>query len=71
MKREPVASSMLASVGYDEGLKTLEVEFVEGDVYQYEPVPAEEHRSLMDAASKGTYFAEHIRKGGYEYRKVE
>ncbi len=36
MKREPVESSMIASIGYDANAETLEVEFNAGGLYQYE-----------------------------------
>lgn len=35
MKRIPVSSSNLASVGYDEISQALEIEFLHGGVYQY------------------------------------
>ena len=35
MMRIPVASSNVATVGYDEATNTLEVEFKDGSVYQY------------------------------------
>ena len=39
MKRVPVSSSNLASVGYDPELRVLEVEFHNHTVYQYRNVP--------------------------------
>ena len=44
MQRQPVESSSLASVGYEERTRTLEVEFHNGGVYQYLEVPASVHR---------------------------
>ncbi len=61
MKRVPVESSALRSVGYRDDLALLEIEFVSGDVYRYHAVPASVHRELMDAESRGRYFVEHIR----------
>jgi hypothetical protein len=55
MKREPVESSMIASVGYDPETKVLEVEFNSGMVYAYYDVPQEEYDGLMAASSKGSY----------------
>ena len=40
MKRAPVDSSSIATVGYDPASRTLEIEFRDGDVYQYFNVPA-------------------------------
>ena len=56
MERQPVSSSNLASVGYEEASATLEVEFVDGGIYQYFGVPSEVHAGLMAAGSHGTYF---------------
>jgi hypothetical protein len=64
-----VSSSNLASVGYDEATKTLEVEFKKGSTYQYEDVPQSEYERLMDAESVGSYFASNI-KDRYTCRKV-
>jgi hypothetical protein len=70
MKREQVSSSTLASVGYDEGAATLEVEFVDGEVYQYFGVPSETHSGLMAADSHGSFFNSHVRNASYEYARV-
>lgn len=67
MRRVPVESSVLASVGYRAG--TLEVEFVGGAVYRYLEVPARVHAELMWATSHGRYFTEHIRND-YRYVRV-
>ena len=61
MRRTPVNSSNLVSVGYDPISLTLEVEFRRGSVYQYFDVPEFEHQELMDAESHGTYFNANIR----------
>ena len=37
--REAVDSSSFASIGYEEETRTLEVEFVDGEVYRYLEVP--------------------------------
>lgn len=70
MNRVSVSSSNLASVGYDPGSMTLEIEFLNGGVYQYFNVPAHVHRGLMAAGSHGSFFDAHIKKAGYLYRKV-
>lgn len=69
MKREPVESSNLASVGYDNESEILEIEFNHGGVYQYYDVPESEYEALMDADSHGKYFASNIRND-YEYQKM-
>lgn len=61
MKRTPVKSSMIASVGYDRQEKTLEVEFVNtGHVYEYYDVPYSEYQNLLKSASKGSYMRDCI-----------
>jgi hypothetical protein len=69
MNREHVNSRTLKSVGYDPASKTLEVEFHDGDVYQYFNVPAVVHRDLLAAGSIGQYFAFYI-KTTYRCRKA-
>jgi hypothetical protein len=39
MERAPVDSSVIVSVGDDESRRILELEYVDGDVYQYFDVP--------------------------------
>ena len=70
MNRVPVSSSNLSSVGYDPATATLEIEFLNGGVYQYFNVPAFIHAGLMSAGSHGSYFDAHIKKAGYSYRRV-
>jgi hypothetical protein len=61
MYREQVISSNLRSVGYDPLSRTLEIEFRNGDIYQYVPVPVGVYNGLMSASSKGRYFARVVR----------
>ena len=70
MRRVPVASSSVTSVGYDEESRTLEIEFTSGETYQYFDVPAYVHAELMAAPSKGTYVNTELKPSGYEYRHV-
>lgn len=69
MIREPVRSSNVASVGYDPNTLTLEVEFVNGAVYQYFDVPEIEYQSLISAESVGKYLNLNI-KNNYRYAKT-
>ena len=69
MLRQGVASTNLQSVGYDEGTQTLEVQFVNGRVYQYYGVPENMHTQLMQASSKGQFFNAYIRNS-YPYSRV-
>jgi KTSC domain len=60
MTRQPVASSSLASIGFDPATNELEIEFRAGGIYRY-AVPRRVHRELMAADSHGGYFARSIR----------
>jgi len=61
MQRQPVESSSLASVGYQEWTRTLEVEFRNGGVYHYLGVPASVHRALITAESRGAFLNTQIK----------
>lgn len=61
IKRQPVESSNIKSVGYDETKRILEIEFTKGSVYQYSPVSSKGHSDLVNAESIGKHFAKHIR----------
>lgn len=69
MKRIPVSSSNVASVGYDEETKTLEVEFHGGALYQYHSVPKSEYQGLLHASSVGKYLHSQIR-GVYPHARM-
>ncbi len=61
MKRTAVESSNLASVGYDEATKTLEIQFHSGGIYEYSDVDKEIYEELMSADSHGRYFIYNIK----------
>lgn len=69
MQMIPVSSSNLASVGYDAVSKTLFVSFHKGGTYSYSNVPENVYQGLMNAPSKGRYFAANIKKS-YVYRRI-
>jgi hypothetical protein len=62
----PVQSSLLACVGYDADESILQLQFCDGDIYQYFDVPAVIYEILLAAESKGTCFNHHIR-GHFRY----
>ncbi len=68
--RTPVSSSAIRSVGYDEPRHTLEIEFNNGDVYEYFDVPEHVFNGLMNADSHGRYFHRHVRSASYRFRRV-
>ncbi|WP_309128438.1 KTSC domain-containing protein [Microbacterium sp.] len=61
MRREPVSSAAITSVGYDAAHAVLEIEFTGGDVYRYYAVPPSVHAALMGAPSLGRCFQHSIR----------
>ena len=67
IKRIPVISSNIASVGYDAVKMILEIEFHHGAVYQYLDVPEKVYEELMSSPSQGAYFMNEI-KGKFEYQ---
>ncbi len=69
MIRTQVGSSNIASIGYDQKTKTLEVEFLNGSIYQYFDVPQAVYEEFIRAESKGKYLAYQI-KGNYRYTRI-
>ena len=69
MNRTTVSSSNIASIGYDQDSQTLEIEFLNGGVYQYFEVPKPVYDDLLNAGSHGQYLVQNI-KGYYRYSKV-
>ena len=67
MRVVTVESTTLATVGYDETRKLLQLEFCSRAVYVYFGVPATVHQALLAAPSKGRYFNRTIR-GRFTYR---
>ena len=68
IKRIPVASSNIASVGYDKEEHILEIEFHHGAINQYFGVPENLYEELMNSPSHGAYFMNEIREK-YSYNK--
>lgn len=69
MQRQTVKSSSVRGVGYDGRRQRLEVQFVNGGVYEYFGVPRAEHAGLMSAPSIGAHMNRVI-KPRYRYRRV-
>ena len=69
IKRTPVESSNVASVGYSRHLHALEIQFVRGAVYRFLNVPAGVYRELLASASTGHFIAENLR-GKYEFLRI-
>jgi len=70
MKRIHVKSSFFHSVGYDKKSQILEIEFLNGGVYEYSEIPKKLHEDLMAAESHGKYYNQYI-KGQFTSKKLE
>jgi len=69
MDRNPVASTNIASIGYDGPSGTMEVEFSNGTVYQYYNVGQPLYDQFLAASSKGQFLNAYIRNA-YPYSRV-
>lgn len=69
MNRDLVASSNIASIGYDPDSETLEIEFTNGSIYQYFNIPGELNEQLMASGSKGQFLNVYIRNA-YPFSRV-
>lgn len=67
IKRVPIESSALATVGYSRRLRALEIEFRNGAIYRYLDVEPDVYERLMNAPSKARFYDENIRR---KYRSV-
>ena len=70
MERQSVQSCNLKTVGYDNNLKNLEIEFHSGMVYQYQNVPLHIYTNLLSAQSTGTFFTDKI-KNRYREKRLD
>jgi hypothetical protein len=70
LKRLPVQSRILRSVGYDEITKILELEFQTGVIYHYLKVPQKIYANLMKSDEIYQYFTEKIRPR-YQAKRVD
>ena len=67
IKRVPVESTALATVGYSKRLRALEIEFRNGAIYRYLDVDPELYEALLQARSKARFYDENIRR---KYRSL-
>ena len=69
MKREMVESSNIESIGYGRYSSKLEIEFKNGDIFQYLKVSAFIYDWIISASCCSTFFENFI-KNIYRYKKV-
>lgn len=66
---QPVSSSNIAAVGYDEENESVYVQFLDGSTYAYKGVQAHEFENLRTAASVGSYLNRNY-KNVYPYERM-
>ncbi len=59
--RVSVISSMLVSIGYEQETETLQIEFKDGTIFNYEKVPFDVYTNMMDSASIGSFYHKNIK----------
>ncbi len=64
MNRRSIVSSMILSAGYDTKESMLEIEFSDGEVWQYFDVPASIWKKFIGSDSKGRSYKKTIK---YQY----
>ncbi len=69
IQRQPVVSSDIASIGYDEPNETLEIEFKATGIYRYFSIPKSVAEEFQRTPSPGKFFLQNI-KGKYAREKV-
>lgn len=67
IRRIPIESSALATVGYSKKLGALEIEFRNGAIYRYLDVEPGIYANLLNAPSKARFYDKYIR---HRYRSV-
>ena len=67
IKRAPVESTAISTVGYSKKLRALEIEFRNGAIYRYLDVTPDVYDALISAGSKARFYDANIR---HKYRSV-
>lgn len=61
MERQKVESSNIGAIGYDAASQTLEVEFKNGGIFQYDGVQPKQYVEMINAGSIGKYLHSNIK----------
>jgi hypothetical protein len=69
MINQMVVSTEIEWIGYEPRRDMLQVEFIEGRIYQYDHVPERIYQEFLSADSYGRYFETNI-KYRYPSRRV-
>ncbi len=67
IKRVPIQSTALATVGYSKRLRALEIEFRNGAIYRYLDVGPDVCEALFKANSKARFYDQNVR---HKYRSL-
>jgi len=70
VRRVPIDSSSIASIGYDAATQTLEVEFRAYGTFRYFDFPEFLYNGLMLAPSKGSFFNQRI-ANRYRFEEID
>jgi hypothetical protein len=70
---EPVVSSQVAAIGYDEESQTLAVTFTRGSaaIYHYPLVSPDQYLAFKTSDSIGTHFGKHIKQRPFKKYPAE
>ena len=69
MVNQMVLSTEIEWIGYEQKTNMLQVEFIEGGIYQYQNVPQNIYDNFLNADSHCRYFETFV-KGRYSHRKI-
>ena len=69
MQNTPLSESRIRSYGYHPPSRTLELEFLNGKIYQYYGISENLYNSLKEADSMSEFFHLHI-KNVYAFARV-
>jgi hypothetical protein len=69
MINQMVLSTEIEWIGYEPKRDMLQVEFIEGKIYQYDAVPEKVYQDFLGADSYGRFFESNI-KNRYPSRRV-
>ena len=69
MIMNPVNSSHIKAIGYDETTQTMKVEYNQA-TYEYASVPKDVYVQIMNADSKGRALKEAVVNNNFSYRRV-
>jgi len=70
MKRDPIKSSNIKEMGYDQEAEILEITFKSGGTYSYSKVTRQDIEALKSAPSFGHKFHELKKARNWDFKKL-